>query len=114
MSTEANKAVVRNFEEQVWNQRNPGKLGKFFSTNHVFHGPGMTIDFQGHQQMVAHFQSAFPDGVNSRHFKPSRTCSSISPIDHRVNDVQTWGKLRRGDRPPLAEVAFFHKATPSH
>jgi predicted ester cyclase len=65
MSTEANKAVVRNFEEQVWNQRNPGKIGEFFSPNHVFHGPGMTIDFQGHQQMVAHFQSAFPDGVNS-------------------------------------------------
>ena len=65
MSTEANKAVVLNFEEQVWNQRNPGKMGEFFSTNHVFHGPGMTIDFQGHQHMVAHFQSAFPDGVNS-------------------------------------------------
>lgn len=55
MSTEANKAVVRTFEEQVWNQRNPGKIGEFFSTNHVFHGPGMTIDFQGHQQMIAHF-----------------------------------------------------------
>ena len=65
MSTEANKAVVRNFEEQVWNQRSPGKIGEFFATNHVFHGPGMTIDFLGHQQMVAHFQSAFPDGVNS-------------------------------------------------
>jgi steroid delta-isomerase-like uncharacterized protein len=65
MSTEANKAVVRNFEEQVWNQRNPGKIGEFFSTSHVFHGPGMTFDFRGHQQMVAHFQSAFPDGVNS-------------------------------------------------
>ena len=65
MSTEANKTVVQNFEEQVWNQRNPGKLGEFFSTNHVFHGPGITIDFQGHQKMVANFQSAFPDGVNS-------------------------------------------------
>lgn len=39
MSTEANKAVVRTFEEQVWNQRNPGKIGEFFSTNHVFQVP---------------------------------------------------------------------------
>ena len=63
MSIESNKAVVRNFEEQVWNQRNPGKLGDFFSTKHAFRGPGVTMDFEGHKGMIAHFLSAFPDGV---------------------------------------------------
>ena len=80
MSTEANKAVVRTFEEQVWNQRNPGKIGEFFSTNHVFHGPGMTIDFQGHQQMISHFQSAFPDAVNA----------SDDMVAEGDNVVQRW------------------------
>src|SRR6187551_3125055 len=47
MSTKANKTVVRDFEEQVWNQRNAGKVGDYFSTKHVFHGPGVTKELRG-------------------------------------------------------------------
>jgi steroid delta-isomerase-like uncharacterized protein len=66
MSTEENKALVRRFEEQVWNRRNPSLVDEFFAASHVFRAAGSPpLDREGHRQMIAAFQSAFPDGHNT-------------------------------------------------
>jgi steroid delta-isomerase-like uncharacterized protein len=63
MSTEENKALVRRFGTDVWNGRNPSLVDEFFAASHVFRGAGSPpLDREGHRQMIAHFQSAFPDG----------------------------------------------------
>jgi steroid delta-isomerase-like uncharacterized protein len=66
MSTEENKNLVRRFEEAVWNERDPSRVNEFFAASHVFRAPGgPPMDFDGHRQMIAHFQEAFPDGRNT-------------------------------------------------
>ncbi len=63
MSIEANKAILRRFDEAVWNRRNPSMVDEFFASNHIFHSAGSPpLDREGHKQLIAHFQSAFPDG----------------------------------------------------
>lgn len=63
MSTEANKALLRRFDEEVWNQRNPALVDELFASNHLFRAAGSPpLDREGHKQMIAHFQGAFPDG----------------------------------------------------
>jgi len=66
MSTEEHKALVRRFEEAVWNERNPSRVDEFFAASHIFHAAGSPpLDREGHRQMIAHFQDAFPDGRNT-------------------------------------------------
>ena len=66
MSTEENKALVRRFEEEVWNRRKPALVDEFFAPSHVFRAAGNPpLDFEDHRQMIAHFQEAFPDGRNT-------------------------------------------------
>jgi steroid delta-isomerase-like uncharacterized protein len=66
MSTEENKAFVRRFEAAVWNGRNPSLVDEFFAASHVFRAAGsLPLDREGHRQMIAHFQGAFPDGRNT-------------------------------------------------
>ena len=66
MSTEENKALVRRFEEEVWNGRNPSLVDEFFAASHIFRAAGSPpLDREGHRQMIAHFQDAFPDGRNT-------------------------------------------------
>ena len=66
MSTEEHKALVRRFEEAVWNERNPARVDEFFADNHIFRAAGSPpLDREGHRQMIAHFQDAFPDGRNT-------------------------------------------------
>ena len=66
MSTEENKALVRRFEEEVWNGRNPSRVDQFFAAGHIFRAAGSPpLDREGHRQMIAHFQDAFPDGRNT-------------------------------------------------
>ena len=66
MSTEQNKALVRRFEKDVWNGRNPSLVDEFFAASHVFRAAGSPpLDREGHRQMIAHFQSAFPDGQDT-------------------------------------------------
>ena len=63
MSTEEHKALVRRFVEEVWNGRNPSRVDELFAASHLFHGAGNPpLDREGHRQMIAHFQEAFPDG----------------------------------------------------
>jgi steroid delta-isomerase-like uncharacterized protein len=66
MSTEENKTLVRRFEAAVWNGRDPARVGEFFAAGHVFRAAGSPpLDREGHRQMIAHFQDAFPDGRNT-------------------------------------------------
>jgi steroid delta-isomerase-like uncharacterized protein len=66
MSTEENKALVRRFEAAVWNERDPARVDEFFAAGHVFRAAGSPpLDREGHRQMIAHFQEAFPDGRNA-------------------------------------------------
>ena len=66
MSTEEHKALVRRFEEAVWNERNPARVDEFFAESHLFRAAGSPpLDREGHRQMIAHFQDAFPDGRNT-------------------------------------------------
>jgi steroid delta-isomerase-like uncharacterized protein len=66
MSAEQNKAVVRRFEEEVWNGRSPSRVEEFFAASHIFRAAGSRpLDRDGHRQMIAHFQGAFPDGRNT-------------------------------------------------
>jgi steroid delta-isomerase-like uncharacterized protein len=66
MSTEEHKALVRRFEEAVWNGRNPSRVDEFFAASHIFRAAGSPpLDREGHRQMIAHFQDAFPDGRNT-------------------------------------------------
>ncbi len=67
MSIEENKALVRRFEEEVWNGRNPARVDELFAAGHVFRAAGSPpLDREGHRQMIAHFQDAFPDGRNTK------------------------------------------------
>jgi steroid delta-isomerase-like uncharacterized protein len=66
MSTEENKDLVRRFEAAVWNGRNPARVDEFFAPRHIFRAAGSPpLDREGHRQMIAHFQDAFPDGRNT-------------------------------------------------
>jgi steroid delta-isomerase-like uncharacterized protein len=66
MSTEEHKALVRRFEEEVWNGRNLSRVDELFADNHIFRAAGSPpLDREGHRQMIAHFQDAFPDGRNT-------------------------------------------------
>ena len=63
MSTENHKALIRRFVEEVWNRQNLSIVDELFAANHVFHAAGgPLLDREGHKQMIAHFESAFPDG----------------------------------------------------
>jgi steroid delta-isomerase-like uncharacterized protein len=66
MSTEEHKALVRRFDEEVWNGRNLSRVDELFADNHIFRAAGSPpLDREGHRQMIAHFQDAFPDGRNT-------------------------------------------------
>jgi steroid delta-isomerase-like uncharacterized protein len=66
MSTEEHRALVRRFDEEVWNGRNLSRVDELFADNHIFRAAGSPpLDREGHRQMIAHFQDAFPDGRNT-------------------------------------------------
>ena len=66
MSIEENKALVRRFDEEVWNGRNLSRVDELFADNHIFRAAGSPpLDREDYRQMIAHFQDAFPDGRNT-------------------------------------------------
>ncbi len=89
MSTEANKALVRRFEEEVWNGRNPSRVDEFFAASHVFRAAGNPpLDREGHRTMIGHFQRAFPDGRN--------TTDDLIADEDRVAQRWTYRGTHRG------------------
>ena len=64
MSTEANKAIVRQFVERVQNGGDLAALDVLAAPGYVNHSapPGVPSDREGLKQLTALFRTAFPDG----------------------------------------------------
>ena len=64
MSTEANKAIVRQFVERVQNGGDLAALDVLAAPGYVNHSapPGVPTDREGLRQLTALFRAAFPDG----------------------------------------------------
>ena len=62
MSIEDNKALVRRFYEDVFNQRNLALVDELCSTTHVFHNPPTTLHGREEfKQLLSVYLTAFPD-----------------------------------------------------
>jgi steroid delta-isomerase-like uncharacterized protein len=61
--SEANKAIVRRFSEEVMNRGNLRVIDELFAPNVVDHSipPGFPAGIAGVKQMAAMYRSAFPD-----------------------------------------------------
>ena len=63
MSTEANKASVRRFYDEVFNKKNRAAIDEFIAPNHVDHAapPGLPGGIEGAKQTLTMYLTAFPD-----------------------------------------------------
>jgi steroid delta-isomerase-like uncharacterized protein len=61
MSTETNKAIVRRYIEQVYNERRHDLLEEFLVEGIEFHGAGVAPGLAAARQWVAMLAAAFPD-----------------------------------------------------
>ena len=63
MTTESNKAILRRFDEEVWNGGNIDVMDELFAADYVNHDPslGQTPDRDGHKRTVAMARAALPD-----------------------------------------------------
>lgn len=65
MSTEADKALVRRYYEEVLTKRDPDLVDELFSPSYVYHyadtPPGLATDREGLKQFVTHFLIGYPD-----------------------------------------------------
>src|SRR5215467_770906 len=60
MSTEENKALIRRFYEEVFNQRNLVALDDFYAPDHIL-PPGLPVGPEGTRQAIATMLEGFPD-----------------------------------------------------
>jgi predicted ester cyclase len=62
-STEANKASVRRFYDEVFNKKNRAAISEFIAPNHVDHAapPGLPGGIEGVKQTLTMYLTAFPD-----------------------------------------------------
>jgi steroid delta-isomerase-like uncharacterized protein len=63
MSTEANKAVIKRINEEVFSKGNLAFVDEVIATDYVYHGPGgRTVKgTAGFKELVTRFRAAFPD-----------------------------------------------------
>ncbi len=65
MSTDADKALVRRYYEEVLTKRDPDLVDELFSPSYVYHyadtPPGLATDREGLKQFVTHFLVGYPD-----------------------------------------------------
>ncbi len=62
MSMEENKAIVRQYVEEVINKRNLAALDEFNPPTYVLHSPGsLPMNREAAKQFITVFQTAFPD-----------------------------------------------------
>lgn len=63
MSVAENKAIVRRYMDEVWNEGNLGVVDELFATNYVLHDPmpGLANNREGLKQRVIMMHTAFPD-----------------------------------------------------
>ena len=68
MNTEANKALVRRFYDEVWNKGNLDAADEIFAADYVRHDlrPGQGLPgAAGQKKIAAEFRAAFPDVRNT-------------------------------------------------
>ncbi len=61
MSTEANKALIREFFEQVWNRGNEEAIDRFIAENAGGNDPDFGMGREGFKQQWRKWRDAFPD-----------------------------------------------------
>ncbi len=64
MSAETNKAVIRRYVEEVWNQGRLAVAGELLAPDHVRHDPSLETEVVGIDQVRSHvsgLRAAFPD-----------------------------------------------------
>lgn len=59
--TEANKALIRSYYEEVWNKHQPSAADRFVATNFIEHNPRLPQGLAGRKQFVAAVLAAFSD-----------------------------------------------------
>ncbi|MBX6342275.1 MAG: ester cyclase [Thermomicrobiaceae bacterium] len=91
MSTEANKAIVRRFVEEVQNRGDPGALDELVAPDYVNHSapPGMPAGREGLKQITEMFRRAFPDG--------GMTIENMVAEGDRVATRKTFRGTHQGD-----------------
>ena len=100
MSTEQNKAIVRQMVEEIFNQGNMSRLDEFMAPDFVEHEelpPGMDV-----KQMTMMLRSAFPD------FKA--TIDDLIAEGDKVVIRQTWSGTQKGEFmgvPPTGKSVSF-------
>jgi steroid delta-isomerase-like uncharacterized protein len=105
MSTEQNKALVRQMVEEVFNRGNISLADKFLAPDFVEREelpPGMPAGSEGVKQLTAMFRSAFPD------FKA--TIDDIVAEGDKVVIRQTWSGTHKGEFmgiPPTGKRVSF-------
>jgi steroid delta-isomerase-like uncharacterized protein len=105
MSTEQNKAFVRQMVEEVFNQGNVSQIDEFMAPNFVEHEelpPGIPRDREGVSHLTSMLHSAFPD------FKA--TIDDIVAEGEKVVIRQTWSGSHKGEFmgiPPTGKSVSF-------
>ena len=105
MSTEQNKALVRQMVEEVFNRGNTSRADEFLAPDFVEREelpPGMPRDREGVKQLTAMMRSAFPD------FKA--TIDDIVAEGDKVVIRQTWSGTQKGEFmgiPPTGKSVSF-------
>ena len=92
MSTEQNKALVRQMVEEIFNRGNMSRADEFLAPEFVEREelpPGIARDREGVKQLTAMFRSAFPD------FKA--TIDDIVAEGDKVVIRQTWSGTHQGE-----------------
>src|SRR5437016_14382343 len=87
MSTEANKASVRRFYDEVFNKKNRAAIDEFIAPNHVDHAapPGTPGGLAGAKQTLTMYLTAFPD----LHFTAEDTIAEGDQVVARVSACGT-------------------------
>lgn len=61
MSTEANKAIIRDFFDQVWNQGDEAAIDRFIAADAAGNDPDFGIGREGFKRQWRNWRAAFPD-----------------------------------------------------
>ena len=61
MSTDANKAIIRDFFDQVWNQGDEAAIDRFVAADAAGNDPDFGIGREGFKQQWRNWRAAFPD-----------------------------------------------------
>ena len=105
MSTEQNKALVRQMVEEIFNRGNMSRADEYLAPDFVEREelpPGIPRDREGVKQLTAMMRSAFPD------FKA--TIDDIVAEGDKVVIRQTWSGTQKGEFmgvPPTGKSVSF-------